>query len=59
MPIRRSVKQRPDGTYRVTIPKSWVENAEKAAGRKVVAVNMEVDGELIISPVFEEEGGEE
>lgn len=55
MPITRKIKKRPDGTYRVTLPKSWVENAEKAAGKLITGVNMEVNEAIIVSPVFEGE----
>ncbi len=39
----------------VTIPKSWLENAEEIEGKKVIAVAMEVDGSLTLNPVFEKE----
>jgi antitoxin component of MazEF toxin-antitoxin module len=37
----------------ITIPKSWITNAEDEAGKKVIALALEVDGSITIQPVFE------
>ena len=37
----------------ITIPKSWITNAEDEAGKKVVAFALEVDGSITLQPVFE------
>ena len=37
----------------ITLPKSWIENAEQEAGKKLVAVAMEVNGILTLKPIFE------
>jgi len=37
----------------VTLPKSWIENAEQEAGKRIVAIALEVDRVITISPVFE------
>jgi len=37
----------------ITIPKSWITNAEDEAGKKVVALALEVDGSITLQPVFE------
>jgi len=39
----------------ITIPKSWITNAEDKAGKKVVALALEVDGSITLQPVFEKE----
>jgi antitoxin component of MazEF toxin-antitoxin module len=39
----------------VTIPKSWLTNAEDQTGRKIVALAMEVNGAITLQPVFEKE----
>jgi antitoxin component of MazEF toxin-antitoxin module len=39
----------------VTIPKSWITNAEDQTGKKVVALALEVDGSITRQPVFEKE----
>jgi hypothetical protein len=35
------------------LPKSWIENAEEEAGKKIVGIAMEVDGVITLQPVFE------
>jgi antitoxin component of MazEF toxin-antitoxin module len=37
----------------ITIPKSWITNAEDESGKKVIALALEVDGSITIQPVFE------
>ena len=37
----------------VTLPKSWIENAEQQAGKKIVAIALEVDSVITLAPVFE------
>ena len=37
----------------ICLPKSWLENAEEEYGRKIVAVALEVNGEIKLQPVFE------
>jgi len=39
----------------ITIPKSWITNAEDEAGKKVVALALEVDGSITLQPVFEKQ----
>ena len=39
----------------ITLPKSWLENAEQEEGKKIVAVAMEVNGCITLNPVFEKE----
>jgi len=43
-------------SYGVTIPKSWVQNAEEKEGRKMVAVSMEINGNITIHPEFQNNG---
>jgi bifunctional DNA-binding transcriptional regulator/antitoxin component of YhaV-PrlF toxin-antitoxin module len=42
----------------ITIPKSWIENAESKAKKKIVAIAMEIDGIINLRPVFEEKSEE-
>ena len=37
----------------ITLPKSWIENAEQEAGKKIVAIALEVDSIITIAPIFE------
>jgi antitoxin component of MazEF toxin-antitoxin module len=37
----------------VSIPHTWLENAERTKGKKVVAIEMEVNGSIKIKPIFE------
>jgi antitoxin component of MazEF toxin-antitoxin module len=39
----------------VTLPKTWLTMAEEKEGKKIVAVAMEVNGSIIITPIFEKE----
>lgn len=39
----------------VTLPKTWLTLAEEKEGKKIVAIEMEVNGCLILTPVFEKE----
>jgi len=39
----------------ITIPKSWITNAEDEAGKKVIALALEVDGSITLQPVFEKQ----
>jgi antitoxin component of MazEF toxin-antitoxin module len=52
MPIIRKILNVGDSKA-VTIPKSWIESAEEDSGKKVVALSMEVNGSIILQPVFE------
>jgi hypothetical protein len=38
----------------VTLPSTWLSYAETKAKRKIVAVAMEVNGSIILKPIFEE-----
>ena len=37
----------------ISLPKSWLLNAEEEAGKKIVAVALEINNVITISPVFE------
>ncbi|MFA6660438.1 MAG: hypothetical protein WCS62_02385 [Bacilli bacterium] len=39
----------------ISLPKSWIENAEAEAGKKIVAIALEVGRVITVSPVFEKE----
>ncbi len=52
MPIIRKILNVGD-SQAVTIPKSWLQAAENAEGKKIVAIAMEVDGSITLNPVFE------
>jgi hypothetical protein len=36
----------------ITLPKSWIENAEQQAGKKIIAIALEVNGKITLQPVF-------
>ena len=54
MPIIRSILNL-GNSKAVTIPKSWLTNAEDQTGRKIIALAMEIDGTITLQPVFEKE----
>jgi hypothetical protein len=39
----------------ITLPKSWIENAEQQAGKKIIAIALEVNGKITLQPVFSKE----
>ena len=54
MPIIRSILNL-GHSKAVTIPKSWLTNAEDQTGRKVIALAMEVNDTITLQPIFEKE----
>jgi hypothetical protein len=38
----------------ITLPISWIKNAETEEKRRVIAISLEVDGSIILKPIFEE-----
>lgn len=52
MPIIRKLIQ-VGASRAVSLPKSWLESAEKATGRKILAVALEVNGSITLQPIFE------
>lgn len=53
MPIVRKLMKVGVDSKAITLPKSWVQNAEQVSGKKIVAIAMEVDGSITLNPVFE------
>jgi len=43
----------------ITLPKSWIENAEQQAGKKIIAIALEVNGCITIKPIFENKSDEQ
>jgi antitoxin component of MazEF toxin-antitoxin module len=43
----------------ITLPKSWLESAEEEAGKRIVAIALEVNHVITIAPVFERKQQEE
>ena len=54
MPIIRSILNL-GHSKAVTIPKSWLTNAETQTGRKIIAIAMDVNANITIQPIFEKE----
>jgi len=54
MPIIRKILNVGDSKA-ITIPKSWLKSAEENAGKKIIAIALEVDRVITISPVFEKD----
>jgi len=54
MPIIRNILNL-GNSKAVTIPKSWLTNAENQTGRKVIALAMEVNENITLQPIFEKE----
>jgi antitoxin component of MazEF toxin-antitoxin module len=57
MPIIRKILKVGDSKA-ITIPKSWIENAEQAVGKKIIAIAMEVDRVITLEPIFAKEGSQ-
>jgi hypothetical protein len=53
IPIIRALTVSGDSKV-VTIPASWLRYAEQQKHKKIIAISMEVDGALILKPIFEE-----
>lgn len=56
MPIIRKLTSVGDSKG-ITLPKSWIVSAEEKAGKKMVAISMEVDKVITIQPIFEKQKG--
>ncbi len=54
MPIIRSILNL-GNSKAVTIPKSWLANAENQTGKKGIAIAMDVNESITLQPVFEKE----
>ncbi len=54
MPIIRSILNL-GNSKAVTIPKSWLTNAEDQTGKKVIALAMDVNECITLQPVFEKD----
>ena len=52
MPILRKLTTVGDARG-ITLPKSWIDNAEAESGKKIVAIALEVDRVIKLEPVFE------
>ena len=52
MPILRKLTVVGDSRG-ITLPKSWIENAEQTEGKKIIAIALEVNGSITLNPVFE------
>ncbi len=55
MPIVRKMIEVGKTSRGVILPKSWIEYAEQKEGKQVTAIEMEVDGCLILKPIFEKD----
>lgn len=53
MPIIRKILNVGTSSKAITLPKSWLENAEQEADQKIVAIALEVDRVITIQPIFE------
>lgn len=54
MPLEKKIMN-VGGSKLITIPKSWIENAERTKGKKVIAIGMEIDGSIKLTPIYEKE----
>jgi antitoxin component of MazEF toxin-antitoxin module len=52
MPITRKILK-VGNSKAITIPATWLSNAEEQEGRKITAMALEVDRVITIQPVFE------
>jgi hypothetical protein len=51
MPIIRKILTVGDSKA-ITIPKSWIASAEENAGKKIIALALEVDRVITLQPIF-------
>ena len=56
MPIIRKL-YKVGGSFAVTLPVSWIKDAEEKKNAKMIEVAMEVNGSIIITPVFNKNKG--
>jgi antitoxin component of MazEF toxin-antitoxin module len=54
MPIVRKILKHGDSKA-ITLPASWLKAAEEKAGKRIIAVALEVNGAIKLKPVFEKE----
>lgn len=54
MPIIRSILNL-GNSKAVTIPKSWLTNAEDQTGKKVIALALDVNTTITLQPIFEKD----
>jgi hypothetical protein len=52
MPLIRKIIPIGKTSRAVIIPKSWLTNAEEEAGKRIVAIALEVNGTITLQPVF-------
>ena len=57
MPILRKLMYVGDAKG-ITLPKSWIESAEQESGKKMVALALEIDKVITLTPVFEKKEAE-
>jgi hypothetical protein len=39
----------------ISLPKSWIDYTESKAGRKIVKIALEVNSNIVLSPIFEKQ----
>ena len=54
MPLIRSILNL-GHSKAVTIPKSWLTNAENQTGRKIIALAMDINDSITLQPIFEKD----
>jgi hypothetical protein len=54
MPIIRKMIQ-VGASRAVSLPKSWIDHAEEEAGKRIIALALEVNGSITVQPIFEKE----
>ena len=57
MPIVRKLMNVGVDSKAITLPKSWITNAEIENGKKIIAIALEVNGVITLTPVFEKHTG--
>ena len=55
MPLLRKIIAIGSFSKGITLPKDWIENAEKRAGKKMVFVELTVNTSITIKPYYEDE----
>lgn len=55
VPLKRKLYRKKDGTYRISLPKSWVEGIEKDVDKKMIGVSLIINKKIVMFPMFEED----
>ena len=50
----RKIIRTKSGSYRIFLPKDWVEDLEKSKGKKMIKMSVTLNGSIDCEPIFED-----